>query len=123
MSCAGWAPQAEWGPRIHKALLGRDSRKAFTTWGIGTVMGITYGEVIERRQLTQLRGECIPPLPGRGTIEAKTKDQQEFVRWKKGGKGVPGREEQQLAILGKLKIALCDWSFGLEVKELRRDRQ
>lgn len=29
------------------------------------------------------------------------------------------RGNRELATLGKLKIALCGWSFGLEVEELR----
>lgn len=66
-----------------------------------------------REEATDLaRGES-SRLPGRVGIEAETKDQQEFGRWKKGGKGVQGMgNNRELAALGKLKITLCSWTLG-----------
>lgn len=75
-----------------------------------------------REEATDLaRGES-SRLLGRVGIEAKMKDQQEFDRWKKGGKGVQGMgNNRELATSGKLKItcAVGLWvgSRGVKVRQ------
>lgn len=81
--------------------------------GDGSCDGSSVRVSGSREEATDLaRGES-SRLPGRVGIGAKTKDQQEFGRRKKGGNGVQGmRNNREPATLGKLKITSCSWTLG-----------